>query len=125
MRATLADALARLPAAPSALYPEGVPFTRALASGHMSVELYAPGSNADGRDRQQPHAQDELYVVQRGRATLHLHGQRLAAAPGDVLFVPAGAPHHFEPFTADFATWVIFYGEPLPPPTTTSPESTA
>ena len=30
--------------------------------------------------------------------------------PGEVLFVPAGADHRFEEFTADFVTWVFFYG---------------
>ena len=38
--------------------------------------------------------------------------------PGDLLFVPKGVPHRFENFTADFSTWVIFFGEvpakPLP-----------
>ena len=47
------DTLARLPGPPSTSYPEGLPFTQALSDGSMSVELYAPGSNADGRDRQQ------------------------------------------------------------------------
>ena len=110
MKASLTELLAQLPAAPTPAYPEGTPFARALAHGTMRVELYAPGSNADGRDRQQPHAQDELYVVQRGTATLRISSQSLGAAPGDVLFVPAGAEHRFEHFTPDFATWVIFYG---------------
>jgi mannose-6-phosphate isomerase-like protein (cupin superfamily) len=35
---------------------------------------------------------------------------RHAFGPGDVLFVPAGVEHHFENFTDDLATWVIFYG---------------
>ena len=121
MRAALASTRARLPGPPSALYPEGLPFTPALADGSMSIELYAPGSNADGRDRQQPHVQDELYVVVCGHATLHLRGQPLEAVLGDVLFVPAGAPHHFEPFSPDFTVWVIFYGDPQPLP----PESPA
>ena len=112
MRASFADTLARLPVAPSASYPEGTPFVRALAHGSMSAELYAPGSNLDGRDRQQPHAQDELYVVQRGHATLRVRGQAFDALPGDVLFVPAGAPHRFEDFSPDFVTWVVFYGPP-------------
>lgn len=110
MKAQFDSHLARLPAAPTTAYPEGTPFVRALAHGTMSVELYAPGSNADGRDRQQPHAQDELYVVQRGRATLRICAQVFDAAPGDVLFVPAGAEHRFESFSPDFAVWVIFYG---------------
>lgn len=33
-----------------------------------------------------------------------------AFAPGDVLFVPAGVKHRFADFSADFATWVFFYG---------------
>ena len=110
MKASLTDLLARLPAAPTAAYPEGAPFACALAHGTMVVELYAPGSNADGRDRQQPHLKDELYVVQRGQATLRIGAQWLDAAVGDVLFVPAGADHRFERFTPDFATWVVFYG---------------
>lgn len=110
MRAAVDDLLASLPAAPTAAYPEGTPFVRGLAHGTMSVELFAPGSNADGRDRQQPHAQDELYVVQRGHARLWLKGRHWPAQPGDVLFVPAGAEHRFEDFSPDFATWVIFYG---------------
>jgi len=110
MKAAWASTLARLPAAPTPAYPEGAPFVRALAHGSMSVELYAPGSNVDGLDRQQPHAQDELYVVQRGQATLRIGAQSFAAAPGDVLFVPAGADHCFETFTPDFASWVVFYG---------------
>ena len=114
MKAALVDTLARLPAAPTPAYPEGAPFMPALAHGSMSVELYAPGSNADGRDRQQPHAQDELYVVQRGRATLRVDtpagAQTFDAAAGDVLFVPAGAAHRFDTFTPDFTTWVIFWG---------------
>ena len=110
MKASLTELLAQLPAAPTPAYPEGTPFARALAHGTMRVELYAPGSNADGRDRQQPHAQDELYVVQRGQATLRIGAQGFNALPGDVLFVPAGADHRFETFTPDFATWVIFYG---------------
>lgn len=102
--------LAQLPGGSTSAYPEGVPFVQALAHGSMSVELFAPGSNTDGIDRQQPHAQDELYIVQKGQATLNLDGQRLSASTGDVLFVPAGALHHFEAFSPDFATWVVFYG---------------
>ncbi len=111
MRAALAELLAQLPAPPTTAYPEGASFVRALAHGSMSVELYAPGGNADdGRDRQQPRPQDELYVVQCGHATLRIGAEAHHATVGDVLFVPAGADHHFERLTADFATWVIFYG---------------
>ena len=29
---------------------------------------------------------------------------------GDVLFVPAGVPHRFASFSAEFKAWVIFFG---------------
>jgi mannose-6-phosphate isomerase-like protein (cupin superfamily) len=112
MKASLAQALARLPGAPTAAYPEGLPFATQMAGGSMSLEIYAPGSNADGQDRQTPHAQDEIYFVQRGLGELVIGGQRFAAEPGDAFFVAAGTEHRFENFTADFATWVVFYGPP-------------
>jgi mannose-6-phosphate isomerase-like protein (cupin superfamily) len=110
MKTSLAQALARLPGAPTQAYPEGLPFATMMAGGSMRLEIYAPGSNTDGRDRQQPHAQDELYFVQRGSAELVLSGQRFAAGPGDAFFVAAGIEHRFENFSPDFATWVVFYG---------------
>ena len=102
--------LAALPQLPSGGYPNGTPFVDALAQGSMSVELFAPGTSGLGKDIQQPHAQDELYVVQRGQSGFWLEGERSTVMPGDVLFVPAGAEHRFEDFSADFVTWVIFYG---------------
>lgn len=112
MKASLAHALARLPGAPTATYPEGLPFATLMAGGSMSLEIYAPGSNVDGQDRQTPHAQDELYFVQRGCSELVIGSQRFVAEPGDAVFVGAGTEHRFENFTADFATWVVFYGPP-------------
>ena len=102
--------LATLPLPASADYPNGTPFAQAFAHGSMSVELFAPGTSGLGRDIQQPHEQDELYVVQRGQSEFVLSGERTSVQPGDVLFVPAGAEHRFENFNAEFTTWVIFYG---------------
>ena len=77
-----------------------------LRHGSMRTELYAPR----GHDPQQPHAQDELYVVQRGTSGFWRDGQTETVRPGDILFVPAGVPHRFENFSPDFVTWVVFYG---------------
>lgn len=99
-----------LPGAPRPDYPEGLPFAQAFAHGSMSLELYAPGSNADGRDRQTPHSQDELYLVVRGTSRFMLEGSSTDVQAGDALFVPAYAEHRFENFSPDFATWVVFYG---------------
>ena len=106
------DLLATLPQPPAGDYLHGTPFVRALAHGSLSVELYAPSTSQLGRDIQQPHAQDELYIVQRGTSAFWLDGQTTSVGVGDVFFVPAGAPHRFEHFSTDFVTWVVFYGPP-------------
>ena len=46
-------------------------------------------------DRQQPHADDEIYVVLEGRGILDVEGQRVELAEGHAVFVPAGAEHRF------------------------------
>ncbi|MDP2262565.1 MAG: cupin domain-containing protein [Hydrogenophaga sp.] len=110
MKADFLQHLHALPLPPGGEYPHGTPFVQALAHGSLRVELFAPATSALGQDIQQPHAQDELYVVQRGHTAFWLDGQRLDVHTGDVLFVPAGTPHRFEHFTDDFVTWVVFYG---------------
>jgi len=74
--------------------------------GTLEVGFYRPA----GRDPQQPHDRDELYVIASGTGTFFCAGERTPFVPGDVLFVAAAAEHRFEDFSADFATWVFFYG---------------
>jgi mannose-6-phosphate isomerase-like protein (cupin superfamily) len=72
----------------------------------FSLELYAP----KGVDTQTPHEQDEVYVVASGSGTFLRGEEKVSFVKGDVLFVPAGVVHRFEPFSEDFSTWVIFFG---------------
>ncbi|TMM07633.1 MAG: cupin domain-containing protein, partial [Actinobacteria bacterium] len=46
-------------------------------------------------DRQQPHEDDEVYVLLEGRGTLEVEGQRVELREGHAVFVPAGAEHRF------------------------------
>src|SRR2546423_3208593 len=46
-------------------------------------------------DRQQPHEDDEVYVVLEGRGTLEIEGERFDLHEGDSVFVRAGAEHRF------------------------------
>ena len=85
--------------------PNGKPFITLLERGKMYVEIYKP----EKVDLQQPHDQDELYVVISGTGTFYNNGVRCSFQPGDVIFVPTGIEHRFEDFTDDFKTWVIFY----------------
>ncbi|MEO6977177.1 MAG: cupin domain-containing protein [Mucilaginibacter sp.] len=100
MQLKVGDALEKLAASDGAL------FVKLMEHGSMSVEVYRPVET----DRQTPHLQDELYVIISGNGDFLNNGERSAFGPGDVLFVPAGIEHRFENFSADFTTWVIFYG---------------
>lgn len=82
-------------------------FTSLIRHGNMQVEYFAPKII----DNQKPHLQDELYVIASGESAFIRDGEIINCAKGDVLFVPAGMEHRFENFSADFATWVIFYGK--------------
>jgi mannose-6-phosphate isomerase-like protein (cupin superfamily) len=46
-------------------------------------------------DRQQPHADDEVYVVLQGRGVLEVEGETIEVSEGKAAFVPAGADHRF------------------------------
>jgi mannose-6-phosphate isomerase-like protein (cupin superfamily) len=46
-------------------------------------------------DRQQPHADDEIYVVLEGSGVLEVSGEPVPLDKGDAVFVEAGADHRF------------------------------
>jgi len=46
-------------------------------------------------DRQQPHEDDEVYVVLEGRGMLEVEDERVELQEGHAVFVPAGAEHRF------------------------------
>ena len=99
-RLTSEAARARLAAA------GGREFTTVFSHGTLEVEIYKP----DRIDRQGPHTRDEIYVVISGTGYFVSGTRRHPFQAGEVLFAPAGVVHRFEGFTADFATWVFFYG---------------
>lgn len=104
--------LAGLPGPASADYPHGQPFVQALSHGSLRVELFVPATSRLGRDIQSPHPQDELYVIQHGRARLRVGDHCGPVRAGDLRLVRAGVTHRFEEFSRDFATWVVFFGPP-------------
>jgi mannose-6-phosphate isomerase-like protein (cupin superfamily) len=58
-------------------------------------------------DRQQPHEDDEIYIVLDGSGLLDIEGQRLELREGHAVFVPAGADHRFSAYE-HLAVLVIF-----------------
>ena len=74
----------------------------AAGSGGYEIVHRSPGLElgvyvlcAPEPDTQQPHADDEVYVVLEGRGTLEVEGESFPVAEGDALFVEAGAEHRF------------------------------
>ena len=49
-------------------------------------------------DRQQPHADDEVYVVLEGNGVLEVEGESVSVKEGDAVFVEAGADHRFSAY---------------------------
>jgi len=58
-------------------------------------------------DRQQPHSDDEVYVVLEGSGTLEVEGERVDLRDGQAVFVPAGADHRFVGYE-QLAVLVVF-----------------
>jgi len=85
---------------------DGQRFRELFRHGSLQVEIYRPV----GTDPQSPHTRDEVYVVAEGTGAFVIEGKTVQLGPGDFLFAPAGVPHHFEAFSADFTVWVLFYG---------------
>jgi mannose-6-phosphate isomerase-like protein (cupin superfamily) len=67
-------------------------------------------------DRQQPHPDDELYVVLEGRGVLTVEGEAISLSEGQAAFVPAGADHGFTGYEG-LSVLVIFarQGHSKPP----------
>jgi mannose-6-phosphate isomerase-like protein (cupin superfamily) len=74
----------------------------ATAGGGYDVVHESPGLEvgvyvlvAPEPDRQQPHEDDELYVVLEGTGSLDVAGEQIALDEGHSAFVPAGVEHQF------------------------------
>lgn len=72
----------------------------------MSAGLYH--LKAGGTDPQQPHNEDEAYVVMRGRGKFMLNGEDRVVQAGSVIYVPAQLEHRFHSITEDMDIVVFF-----------------
>ena len=88
------------------LQSQQAPYVEMFRHGSLQVEFYQPIDV----DKQQPHRQDELYVIASGSGDFINGNSRQPVERGEVLFVPAGQEHRFVDFDESFATWVIFFG---------------
>ncbi|MEO6655015.1 MAG: cupin domain-containing protein [Pyrinomonadaceae bacterium] len=105
MKFTVDDLLAKLPLAANEKWKQGVWDLEPFRKGNVSLVFFAPS----GTDYQTFHDQNEFYFIARGTGELVIEGETNAFEAGDVFFVPANVPHHFENFSNDFATWAVFF----------------
>jgi quercetin dioxygenase-like cupin family protein len=77
-----------------------------LRSDSLSVGLYT--LPAGGTDPQQPHTEDEVYYVVRGRGSIFVGGENRPVEAGSVVFVAAGIEHRFHSITEDLHIVVFF-----------------
>lgn len=66
-------------------------------------------------DRQQPHEDDELYVVLEGTGVLEVEGEQVPVREGTAVFVEAGAEHRFTAYE-HLSVLVIFEHKPAENP---------
>jgi mannose-6-phosphate isomerase-like protein (cupin superfamily) len=62
-------------------------------------------------DRQQPHEDDEVYIVLEGSGVLEVEGHKVELREGHALFVPAHAEHRFRGYES-LSLLVIFERAP-------------
>jgi mannose-6-phosphate isomerase-like protein (cupin superfamily) len=61
-----------------------------------------------GVDPQKPHAEDEVYYVLGGTASISVGDEQRAVAPGDLIYVDKEVEHRFHTITADLSLLVFF-----------------
>jgi mannose-6-phosphate isomerase-like protein (cupin superfamily) len=72
----------------------------------MSLGVYELA--ADARDPQEPHTEDEVYYVVRGRGHLRVGDEETPVEPGSIVFVAAGVEHRFHDIAEDMTILVFF-----------------
>jgi mannose-6-phosphate isomerase-like protein (cupin superfamily) len=66
-------------------------------------------------DRQQPHEDDELYVILEGTGVLQVEGEDVPVREGTAVFVEAGADHRFTAYE-HLSVLVLFERKPAENP---------
>lgn len=87
----------------------GVDYLQFLNAGSLSVGLYV--LPIGGEDGQRPHAEDEVYYVVSGRATLRVGDEDRPVTAGTIAFVGANVPHRFHGITEELTLLVFFAPE--------------
>ena len=84
-------------------------YTEFLRVPAMSAGIYVLPAGAT--DLQNPHNQDEVYYVVRGRSKFVSGGQETVAEPGRLIYVPAHEEHRFFEIEEELVLLVLFAPE--------------
>jgi mannose-6-phosphate isomerase-like protein (cupin superfamily) len=84
----------------------GTAYVEHLRRSDLSLGTYSLLAGAE--DTQDPHTEDEVYVVTSGRARFTSSGETIDVAAGSVFFVAAHEVHRFHDITEDLAVLVFF-----------------
>lgn len=87
----------------------GKDYLQFINEGSLSLGLYVLAAGAE--DKQTPHAEDEIYYVVSGRATVEVAGERQAVKPGSIVYVARQVPHRFLDIEEDLSLLVFFAPE--------------
>jgi mannose-6-phosphate isomerase-like protein (cupin superfamily) len=82
---------------------------RVLSSDLLSVGVYVLPTG--GEDLQQPHREDEVYYVVRGRSRFRAGAEEEPVQPGSLLFVRAAIDHRFFDIEEELVI-VVFWAPP-------------
>jgi quercetin dioxygenase-like cupin family protein len=77
-----------------------------LRVASLSMGLYR--LKAGQADEQQPHTEDEVYLVIGGKASIRADGQEQVVLPGSLIFVERTVDHRFVHITEDLTVLVFF-----------------
>ena len=80
-----------------------------LNAGSMSLGVFV--LPAGGEDTQRPHAEDEIYYIVSGRATIRVAGEERPVGPGSIIFVEKAVDHRFRDITETLTMLVFFTPE--------------
>ena len=81
-------------------------YSEFLTTQNLSVGIYELPSGDN--DPQQPHTEDEVYLVLKGKGKIRVSEEARDVAPGSVVYVSAGLDHKFFDIIQTLTILVIF-----------------
>ncbi|PJF40609.1 MAG: cupin domain-containing protein [Chloroflexi bacterium] len=82
------------------------PYLEFLRVPSMSMGLYV--LPAGGEDKQQPHTEDEVYYIVKGKATIRVADEDRSVQAGSIVYVAAHVEHRFHTIMEDLQILVFF-----------------